>query len=289
MKKRSYTASVAGVLFVCAMTGCGKSSDTTGTPPGSSSSSTGEPTAAMSAAVKQAEGAVAKAGTASTPDGNTLRLQGTMEVDAGQGKLALRSMATVIDAQLGEKTAAKLGTAQGQQALGSANASVQAPGGGSKPQVTGSDIQELANSMAGRTMYSSQAMYLEIIKAYGVTLDAKSDAKGGPRIQLNLTLSENDLKLTAAKASFYPDGTKSFESYEKKLQISDVTLDKLERKDDKTLVIAGSFTATELPAGVVAKQLKGQTLASVSGKFDFQEVPIRSLGGTMNQQGEAKK
>ena len=108
-------------------------------------------------------------------------------------------------------------------------------------------------------------------------------------MQLSLTLSEKDLKLTAATAEFYPDGGKSFEGYKKKLQPTDVTLDKIERKDDTTLVLSGSFTATELPAGVLAKNLKGQTLASVSGKFDFQEVPIRSMGGIMGKKTEAKK
>ena len=270
-----------------ALSGCGKNNDTPSTPavqPGP-----GGPPAALTDAVKQGEAAVAKAGPATTPDGNTLRLQGTMEVDAGKGKLAMRSMATVVDAKLGEKTAARLGTAEGQKALGSANASVQAPGNGSKPQVSSSDMQELANAMAGRTMYSSQAMHIEMINAYGVTLDAKSDAVGGPRMQLNLRLSEKDLKLTEATAEFYPDGGKSFESYKKKLQLSDVTFDRLERKDDKTFVLSGSFKGTDLPAAALAKSLKGQTLASVSGRFDFQEVPIRSMGGLMNKQGEAKK
>ena len=57
-----------------------------------------------------------------------------------------------------------------------------------------------------------------------------------------------------------------------------MTIEKMERKDDKPLVLSGSFKANDLPAAVLAKSLKGQTLASVSGRFDFQEVPIRGMG-----------
>ena len=254
-------------VLAAALTGCGKTDD---------AQSAGA-AAAPAKAVADVKAAATKATAAAqgdsnkTADGNTLRLQGTMQVDAGQGAVPMRSMATVIDAKLGEKTAAKLGTAQGQQALDSANASVQS-------KVSGSDIQDLANSMAGRTMYTSQANHIDVIKAYGVSLDAKSDTKGGPRMQVNLTLSETDMALSAATVEFYPDGGKSFESYKKKISPADVTIEKIERKDDKTLVLSGSFKATDLPAAVLAKSLNGQTLASVSGRFDFQEVPIRGKG-----------
>jgi hypothetical protein len=280
------TSTMLAVLAL-ALASCGKSSE-------NATTAAAQPSAdgkaiPLPAAIKLAEAAAAKADTNATPDGNTLRLQGTMEVDAGKGKLAMRSMATVIDAKLGEKTAARLGTSEGQQALGKANASVQAPGNGVKPQVSSSDMQELANSMAGRTMYSSEAMHVGMIKAYVVTLDAKSEGRSGPRMQLNLTLSEKDMTLTAASAEFYPDGGKSFESYKKKLPISDVTIEKMERKDDKTLALSGSFKTADLPAGVLAKSLKGQTLAALSGNFDFQEVNIRSMEGGGGKKQDAKK
>ncbi|MBU1352166.1 MAG: hypothetical protein KKB95_09770 [Gammaproteobacteria bacterium] len=256
----------AGLAVLAAtLTGCGKNDE-------AQSAGAAAAPAKIAADVKAAAtktSAAAQGDSNKTADGNTLRLQGTMQVDAGQGAVPMRSMATVIDAKLGEKTAAKLGTAQGQQALDSANASAQA-------KVSGSDIQDLANSMAGRTMYTSQATHIDVIKAYGVSLDAKSDTKGGPRMQVNLTLSETDMALSAATVEFYPDGGKLFESYKKKISPADVTIEKIERKDDKTLVLSGSFKATDLPAAVLAKSLKGQTLASVSGRFDFQEVPIRS-------------
>lgn len=275
---QTHFRTMAGIAVLSAvLTGCGKND-------GAQDPGTSPPPAAKgNAAAKSVEKIVsaaetAKGSTTETPDGNTLRLQGTMQVDAGEGAVAMRSMATVVDAKLGEKTAARLGTAEGQQALSSANASVKTPVNGARPQVSGSEIQDLANSMAGRTMYSSQATHIAVIKAYGVSLDAKSDTKGGPRMQLNLTLSEADLTLSAATVEFFPNDGKLFESYKKKIPASDVTIDKLERKDDKTFVLSGSFKATGLPAAVLAKSLKGQTLASVSGRFDFQEVPIRSMG-----------
>lgn len=281
------TSTMLAVLTV-ALASCGKSSETGTTTAAAQPGAEGR-AVPLPAAIKRAEAAAAKVDSATTPDGNTLRLQGTMEVDAGQGKLAMRSMATVVDAKLGEKTAARLGTSEGQQALGSANASVQATGNGTRPQVSGSDIQDLANSMAGRTMYSSQAIHIAVIKAYGVTLDAKSDAPRGPRMDLGLTLAEKDMTLTAATAEFYPDSGKSFESYKKKLSVSDVVIEKLELKDDQTLVVSGSFKATDLPAAVLAKTLKGQTLASVSGRFDFQEVHVRDMRGPGSKKPEANK
>ena len=260
--------------MAAALTGCGKTDDAQGAGAAATPAAQAKVVEGVKAATATATATAttkAQGDPTKTADGNTLRLQGTMQVDAGEGAVPMRSMATVVDAQLGEKTAAKLGTAQGQQALDNANASVQS-------KVSGSDLQELANSMAGRTIYTSQATHIDVIKAYGVSLDAKSDTKGGPRMQVNLTLSERDMALSAATVEFYPDGGKSFESYKKKISPADVTIEKIERKDDKTLVLSGSFKATDLPAAALAKSLKGQTLASVSGRFDFQEVPIRGMG-----------
>ena len=240
------------------------------------------------AASSAAPAAVQAAATAATPspapkkaaDGNTEREQGTMQVDAGQGMQSLRSMATVIDPKLGEKTAARLGTAQGQQKLADANSSVPSSMGQPEaPKVTSSEIQNMANKFAGRTVYSSQAMHAEIINGYSIDLDAKSPSLPGVRMNISLTVSDTDLTLKRAKLEYYPDASKQTQSYVKKnVALSDITLDKLERKDDNTFVIAGSFKATDLAPGVLAKELAGKTLASVSGRFDFSEVPIRKIG-----------
>ena len=132
----------------------------------------------------------------------------------------------------------------------------------------------MANAMAGRTVYTSQANHIKIINSYGITLDARSPAKPGARVQLSLRFSDKDMKLTDGKLST----TRQREicrKLPKKITPAEVTIDKLERKDDKTFVISGSFKVANLKAGVLAKELKGKTLDAVSGRFDFQEVPIR--------------
>lgn len=213
-----------------------------------------------------------------TADGNTLRLQGSMQVDLGQGPQTLQSFATVVDAQLGEKMAARLESAEGQKKLADANGSVQdSMGAKGTPKVTSSDLQDMANSMAGRTVYTSQAMHMPIINGYTVTLDARSPTAPGIRTALHLTLSDKSLAVTSAKLEFYPESKSFGEFYVKKLGPDAVTITKLERKDDTTFAMSGSFKATDLPAGVLAKTLKGQTLASIAGQFDFQEVPIRAM------------
>ena len=246
---------LAAAIIVTTTAGCGK----------------GEAPAASGDASSAAP-AVAVAPPAAAPkiaEGNTEREQGSIQVDAGQGMQTPRSMATVIDPKLGEKTATRLGTADGKKKLADATANA--------PQVTASDIQATANQFAGRTVYASQAMHMEIMKAYIIEMDAKSQGDKGVRMKVNLVVSDKDLALQRGTLEYYPDAGKRTESYKKKILASDITLEKLERKDDKTFVVSGSFKATELPAGVLAEDLKGQVLASISGRFDFAEMPVRSM------------
>ena len=85
--------------------------------------------------------------------------------------------------------------------------------------------------------------------------------------------------LQSAKLEYYPDAGKRTQSFvKKKLALTDLTIDKLERKDENTFVVSGSFKATDLEPGVLANDLKGPTLPVVSGRFDFAEVPIRKMG-----------
>ena len=260
MKFAKTHANLGVVALAIALTACGKSEEAVA------------PGAAPAATQAAPSPAAPPAALPKTADGNTLRLQGTIQVNAGEGEQALQSYATVVDPKLGEKAAARLGTAQGQKALADGNASIGAKSGVS---VSSSDVQDMANAMAGRTVYTSQANHIEIINSYGITLDAKSPAKPGVRVQLSLRFSDKDMTLTDGKLEFYPESGKYAESYQKKITPAEVTIDKLERKDEKTFVISGSFKVADLKAGVLAKELKGKTLDSVSGRFDFQEIPIR--------------
>ncbi len=263
MKNSDRFFSALSVAAALALAGCGK------TEPQASAPTPSKP-ASLESTIKAAQSTVVAAkAVAPKDDGNTYREQGTMTVDAGQGVHKLQSMATLIDPKLGEKTAARLGTSEGQKKLADATAAA--------PQVTGADIQATANQFAGRTMYSSQAMHAQIINAYSIELDAKSAGEKGVRMTLVLTVSDKDLTPQSAKVAYYPNAGESMQSYEKKIPISDVKIDKLERKDDKTFAISGSFKATDLPPSVLSKALAGKTLAAVSGQFEFAEVNIRKM------------
>lgn len=266
---KSHGIAYLGVFsMLLALVGCGKNEEP--------AASDAAPAATQSAPSATAVPAEPK----KMADGNTEREQGSMQVDAGQGMQSLRSMATVIDPKLGEKTAARLGTSQGQKTLADANESVPSSMGVSgAPKVTISDVQDMANRFAGRTVYSSQAMHAEVINGYSIELDARSSTNPGVRMSINLVVSDTDLTLKSAKLEYYPDASKQMQSYvKKKMALSDITLDKLERKDENTFAVSGSFNTTDLLPGVLAKELKGQTLASISGRFDFSEVPIRKMG-----------
>lgn len=273
MKITNQIATVGILATALVLTGCGKTEQPT------ASSTTPAAVAGLSDTAATAL-ATPDLKPKKLPDGNTEREQGTMQIDAGKGSQSLRSVATVIDSKLGEKTAARLGTSEGQKKLADANVSVPASMGVSgTPKVTTNDIQDMANSFAGRTVYSSQAMHVGITKSYNVELDAKSPADPGVRMKVVFTVSEKDLTLQSAKLEYYPDAGQQMQSFvKKKLALTDITIDKLERKDEKTFVVAGSFKATDLEPGVLAKKLTGQTLANISGRFDFSEVPIRELG-----------
>ena len=265
----SHRIAYLGVLAIAfALTGCGKSEQTAAS------------NVATAAAQPEPSSTTKPAEPKKLANGNTEREQGSIQVDAGQGMQSLRSMATVIDPKLGEKTAARLGSAEGQKKLADANESVPSSMGVSgAPKVTTSDVQDMANRFAGRTVYSSQAMHAEIINGYSIELDARSSTNPGVRMSINLVVSDADLTLKSAKLEYYPDASKQMQSYvKKKMALSDITLDKLERKDENTFAVSGSFNTTDLLPGVLAKELKGQTLASISGRFDFSEVPIRKMG-----------
>ncbi len=82
--------------------------------------------------------------------------------------------------------------------------------------------------------------------------------------------------MQSGKLEYYPNERNYMQSLEKSPN-SYLAVDKLKRNDDKTFAITGSFKAIVLPAGVLAKELKGKTLAVVSGQFDFAEVNICNM------------
>lgn len=200
------------------------------------------------------------------------RVQGTIQLDIGNGAAAFRSIATKIPDDLGKTTAARLGSAAGQKDLASANAKV----GGGHANVSAQDVQDMANSFAGRTMYTSEMNSLAIANLRIVGLSGV-DANGR-KTTLNIKFPMDSDTPSAANLEYVPDGKKRtqwFETDRKSDASVEVTLDRFERVDDKTLSIAGSFKANKLVPGVLSRELAGQEIPGASGSFDFTEVNIR--------------
>lgn len=213
----------------------------------------------------------------STPKPNE-RLQGVIEVDAGKGPVRMWSLATVVDKDLGQQAAAKLKTAEGQQAVAQGQARAGAIAGqDAARRVTAAQVQATADFFAGKTMYSSQARAIDIIKQTQVSLSAT--AADGSHVNLNLSLRQSDLKLDSAKVDYRPAGARVMDSFESAKKPGPgavtVTIDKLERVGTQGYALSGSFKAVDLQPGVLAKNLKGQTLPVLSGRFAFREVPLR--------------
>ena len=225
--------------------------------------------------VKTADEAGAAANDAN-PAGDALepnqRVQGTIQLDIGKGAAPFRSIATKIPDDLGKTTAARMASAQGEKDLAGANAKV----GGGKVNVSAQDIQDLADTFAGRTMYTSQMMSVAIANMRIVELEGV--AADGRKTSLNINFPMDSDTPNKATLKYYPNGKKQmqwFETDRKSGGTVQVTLDRFERVDDKTLSIAGSFKAEGLVPGVLSKELVGQELAGASGSFDFTEVNIR--------------
>jgi hypothetical protein len=202
------------------------------------------------------------------------RVQGTMDVQAGGGLVSMRSLATTVDADIGRKTAEKLNSAQGERELAAAQARL---GTGAASRVSKADVQATADSLAGRTLYESQAQHVTLAKLTIVNLSAT--AADGSRVQLNLQLNPDTDALTGASLRYQPAGARAgdeFISAKKGPGAAVVKIEKIERLPQQGgLALSGSFHAGPLAPGVLAKQLKGQTLAQLSGRFNFTEVPLR--------------
>lgn len=205
------------------------------------------------------------------------RLQGVIQVDSGKGPVRMLSVATVVDQDLGRQAAAKLDTAEGRKAVADGQARAGAIAGqDAARRVNAAEVQATADFFAGKTMYSSQARRVDIIRQHIVNLTGTGP--DGSEVSLNLNLQQADLRLQGAKLRFRPAGarvTDSFESADKGPGAVTVTIDRLERLGDKGFALSGSFRAADLQPGVLAKNLKGQTLAAVAGRFAFREVPLK--------------
>jgi len=198
-------------------------------------------------------------------------------VDTGKGPVRMLSVATLMDKDLGQQAAARLQTAEGQKAVAQGQARAGAiAGADAAKKVTAAEVQATAEFFAGKTIYSSQARRIDIIKQHVINLSATGP--DGSQVNLNINLHQAGLKLDSAKVDFRPAGarlTDSFQSGKSGPDAVVVKLDQLELKGSKGFVLSGSFQASQLQPGVLSKNLKGQTLPAISGRFAFSELPLR--------------
>ena len=216
----------------------------------------------------QASGALAS-GDAPLKPGQSV--QGSIEADVGKGTQSFRSISTKVADDIGEQMDEKLATGEGRKAIDDANRKLDTLGTGT--QVSASDVRDIVGGMAGKTFHDSVVMQVDIIRSLQVTL--KGNASDGSNLDLGLTFDDKALTLTGTNLSYRPKATGMFDFYETK----DVqaTIERFERNADGTYAIAGSFTAKDLPASKMAKQLDAATLPAVSGRFDYTALPLKEM------------
>ena len=197
------------------------------------------------------------------------RVQGTIQLDVGKGATSFRSIATKIPDDLGKTAAARMDTAAGQKDLKNANAKV----GGGRTNVSAKDVQDIANAFAGRTIYTSQMMSLAIVNLRLVEMTAISP--DGRKANLVIRFPIDSDTPIDANLSYHPNPKKPSWEFESEDEGVQVTLDRFERVNDKTLSIAGTFKAGKLMPSPGSDELKGQEVADASGSFDFTEINIR--------------
>jgi hypothetical protein len=202
------------------------------------------------------------------------RLLGTMEVNAGRGVVPMRSLATTEDPEAGKKLAARLEGPQGERDLAAARNQV---GGKAAQNLSKEELLATVNAFAGKTFYDSEARLFAPTKTYHVTL--KATAADGSSTQLSLRLNQADLRYTEGSVSYRPPGARITDEFTTPRRNAGpamvVKLDKVERVGGKSLALSGSFQAGPLQPSVLAKNLQGQTLPQISGRFTFTEVPLR--------------
>lgn len=247
------------VLALTLLAGCGQQEPATSPAP---TASAGDTAAASPAADAAAGFAALQANE---------RMQGTLELDLGTGLQRYRSVATVVDANLGAVAAERLATADGQAALDRANAQT-----GGKVTVNAAQVQELANAMAGKTFAQAELREIAIIKTRRATLTGT--AADGSQVTLGIDFPLDSDVPTGASLEYIPDGkrvTQSFTSTEDGGPVS-VTLERFDAIDARTWRISGHFTSGPLKPGVLAKPLAGQQIDGASGRFDIDELVLKN-------------
>lgn len=260
-RKRSRRAAVAGmVVFAAAMlAACKDGAMPTHTGPG------------LQAALEEAGKPMAASAVAAEALQPGQRLQGTITLDVGDGARRYRVIATRLADDLGKQAAAHLGSADGKAALDNANARA-----GGKTTVAASDVQELADAFAGKTMYSAEVRTVDIVKRQHVSIEG--EAADGSRVTLGFSLPIGGDDVLDASLAYRPDKQRATEDFGAKSRdgTMQVALEYLQRGSAQAWSLAGTFEATNLQPGVLAKKLAGRSIARAAGRFDVAELHVRA-------------
>jgi len=255
------------VAFLLVAAGCGDKA-----PSSPADSGTGMQAIVDEAAKDAADAGVLPDGDAPLKEGQTV--QGSIQADVGNGMQSFRSLATKVADDIGEQLDAKLGRADGQDAIADANKKLEKLGTGTK--ISNDDVRDIIGGMAGKTFHDSEVMQVDIIKSLQVTL--RGTAADGGNLDLGMSFDDKTLALTGSSLSYRPKATAVFDFYQAKGKGNvQVTIERFERNADGTYVIAGSFTAKDLPASSMAKKLPAATLPSASGTFSFDALPLKEM------------
>lgn len=198
-------------------------------------------------------------------------VQGVIDADLGNGTRRYRSLSTRVADDIAEQVDEKLATGKGGKAIDDANRKLEKLGTGMK--VDADDVRDIVGGMAGKTFHDASVRQIDIIHTLQVNLSGK--AGDGSQLQLDIGFDDKTLALKDAKLTWRPKAKSMFDFYEgKDVQ---VTIERFERNADGSYAIAGSFAAKDVAASKLAKELKGKTLASASGRFDYAALPLKEM------------
>lgn len=218
-----------------------------------------------------AQGSADAAGNGDAPLQSGQSVQGVIQADLGKGLRRFRSLSTKVADDIAEQVDAKLGTNKGNSAIEDANRKLEKLGTGMK--VDAGDVRDIVGGMAGKTFHDAEVQELDIIHSLQVNLKGK--AGQGEELELNLRFDDKTLALTGANITYRPKSAGAFDFY--KSDAMQVTIERFERNADGTYAIAGTFSAKDLAASPMAKKLEEKSLASASGRFDYDALPLKQM------------
>ncbi len=198
-------------------------------------------------------------------------VQGTLEADVGKGTQGFRSLSTKVADDIAQQVDEKLDSAKGERALDDANRKLEKLG--TDARVDADDVRDIVGGMAGKTFQDSAVQKIDIIHVLRANLSGK--AADGSQLELALDFDDKTLAFSEANLTYRPKAGAVFDFYQ--ANGVQVTIDRFERNEDGSYALAGSFTAKDVPASPMAKKLDSKALASASGSFSFESLPVKEM------------